>query len=59
MHCLTVFNNKMTSNDCLTALKFSSYLQHLKLNPSKMIIDVNKLRVERESLEKDVVKTYT
>ena len=31
LHCLTVFSNKMSTNDCLTALKFSSYLQQLKL----------------------------
>ena len=31
VHCLSVFSNKMTANDCLTALKFTGYLQHQKL----------------------------
>lgn len=32
LNCLSIFSNKMTANDCLTMLKFSSYLQQTKLD---------------------------
>ena len=31
LHCLSIFSNKMSANDCLTTLKLSSYLQQTKL----------------------------
>lgn len=31
LHCLSIFSNKLSANDCLTTLKLSSYLQKTKL----------------------------
>lgn len=40
LHLFTIFSNKMTANDCLSALKFSSYLQNLKVRPRRCVLKV-------------------
>lgn len=58
VHLFTVFSNKMSPNDCLTALKFSSYLQHLKLSSKQCLLNVPDLLLEKTSLESEIVKQY-
>lgn len=40
IHCFSCFGNKMTANECLTTLKFSSYIQYAKLTPRQMLINL-------------------
>jgi hypothetical protein len=51
VHCLSVFSNKMSANDCLTALKFTSYLQHLKIEPRRCTINLPEFMHQKIMLE--------
>lgn len=47
----------MTANECLTTLKFSSYLQFAKLTPQRMIINLPEMKKEHLVLESELMKT--
>jgi hypothetical protein len=40
VYCFSVFSNKMSANDCLTSLKFTTYFQHLKLEPRSCVLNL-------------------
>ena len=57
IHCLNVFSNKMNANDCLTALKFTAYLQHLKLQPHSSKLNLSEMSQLKITLENELGKS--
>jgi hypothetical protein len=43
LNCLSILSNKMSANDCLTMLKFSSYLQQTKLDSRLCYLNLSEL----------------
>ena len=58
VHCLSIFSNKMNANDCLTSLKFTSYLQHLKPEPRKNILNIDELFSQKNALEGELITSF-
>ena len=48
----------MNANDCLTSLKFTSYLQHLKPEPRKNILNVDELYSQKNALEGEIISSF-
>lgn len=50
IHCFTSINNKMTSNECLTAFIFNNYLSSYQTKPTKTILNINTYKSEKHGL---------
>lgn len=50
-YSLISINNKMTSNECLTALLFGNHLKQQSIKPKRVMIDLPKLSEQISSFE--------
>jgi len=59
IHCFTSINNKMTSNECLTAFIFNNYLSSYVTKPTKTTLNMHHLKNEKANYEEQLMNIFT
>ena len=59
IHCFTSINNKMTSNECLTAFIFNNYLSAYQTKPQRTMLNVYTLKNKKTNFEEQLMNVFT